>query len=438
MSHYKAPKSSAAMETEESLIGVLKAAFDNANYQLEAARRNQRWIQQALKMTDEMVGGDDDLDILRWYVLPRECALLLTEGAVEFPDTFSKNIKGGIRPEGFFKVADYQFHKSLSTIEDSAKLAEEVSSVNDIIMEEDNYDISGILHFRDGEHQGEAPFNDIVDGYDDGELSSGCLIYLAQCDKWLAIETLMKTMRKKGGDEKYQEMERMDVDETIIKASKPPPVSTKATSREKKKPSRDSSSWGKTTAESAPIPKASIALTAASLADEKAPMADNAGEEPSQKPVKRKKFKHIKPTTKLMRYCTQAVFQWDMIKEGDRLLLGLSGGKDSLTLLHVLLELQRKLPTKFEVEVCTIDPMTPSFDPSPLIPYVESLGLKYHYVVSISNSSLNAESFKIYQRKLALLFSLTTVLYLARQYCREGKFKWNGRSGCYFTLFILR
>jgi tRNA(Ile)-lysidine synthase TilS/MesJ len=35
---------------------------------------------------------------------------------------------------------------------------------------------------------------------------------------------------------------------------------------------------------------------------------------------------------------------------------------------------------KFELEVCTVDPMTPSFDPSPLIPYVESLGLKYHYL----------------------------------------------------------
>jgi len=69
-----------------------------------------------------------------------------------------------------------------------------------------------------------------------------------------------------------------------------------------------------------------------------------------------------------------------MLKDGDRLLLGLSGGKDSLSLLHCLMEIQRKLPIKFEIEVCTIDPMTPSFDPSPLIPYVESLGLKYHYI----------------------------------------------------------
>lgn len=51
-----------------------------------------------------------------------------------------------------------------------------------------------------------------------------------------------------------------------------------------------------------------------------------------------------------------------------------------MSLLHILLEFKRKLPINFDIEVCTIDPMTPSFDPSPLIPYVESLGLKYHYI----------------------------------------------------------
>ena len=72
--------------------------------------------------------------------------------------------------------------------------------------------------------------------------------------------------------------------------------------------------------------------------------------------------------------------QWKMISEGDRLLLGLSGGKDSLTLLHCLLDVQKRAPVNFEVACCTIDPMTPSFDPSPLIPYVEGLGVKYHYI----------------------------------------------------------
>ena len=62
------------------------------------------------------------------------------------------------------------------------------------------------------------------------------------------------------------------------------------------------------------------------------------------------------------------MIQWDMLEDGDRLLLGLSGGKDSMSLLHVLLKFQKKLPIKFEIEVCTIDPMTPSFDPLILLP----------------------------------------------------------------------
>jgi tRNA(Ile)-lysidine synthase TilS/MesJ len=51
-----------------------------------------------------------------------------------------------------------------------------------------------------------------------------------------------------------------------------------------------------------------------------------------------------------------------------------------MSLLHILLEFQKKLPIRFDIEVCTIDPMTPSFDPSALVPYVESLGLKHHYI----------------------------------------------------------
>ena len=69
-----------------------------------------------------------------------------------------------------------------------------------------------------------------------------------------------------------------------------------------------------------------------------------------------------------------------MIRAGDRILLGLSGGKDSLSLLHVLKHFQRRAPLEFDLASMTVDPMAGDFDPSPMIPYLEELGVEYHYV----------------------------------------------------------
>jgi selenocysteine lyase/cysteine desulfurase/tRNA(Ile)-lysidine synthase TilS/MesJ len=86
------------------------------------------------------------------------------------------------------------------------------------------------------------------------------------------------------------------------------------------------------------------------------------------------------PPKKLMHQVTKAVAEWKMISPGDRVLLGLSGGKDSLAMLHLLKALQMRYPPgTFELACCTIDPGTEAFNPRPLIPYVESLGIRYHY-----------------------------------------------------------
>lgn len=140
---------------------------------------------------------------------------------------------------------------------------------------------------------------------------------------------------------------------------------------EKKKPSRGSESWGK-----GHFLQPKPCFAAGNVSSAKPNEVGEAG--PSKRA--KQKHRHVRPPPKMMRHITQAVMQWNMLEEGDRLLLGLSGGKDSLSLLHGLLEAKRKMPINFEIEVCTIDPMTPSFDPSPLIPYVNSLGLKYHYI----------------------------------------------------------
>lgn len=265
-------------------------------------------------------------------------------------------------------------------------------------------------HFRDGEeHAGEATFDDIFDGFNDGELSESCVVYVADEDRWVSIEQFFNN-RKRAKSNDELEGNNMDVDvveskdsSTLSKSNNEEvqsmdvgdvpsngQVSTKDknsnrpvdTSREKKKPSRDSTAWGKSTSITY-TPKSSLSVSQGASNKSTAEAVKKEQERnpgKMEKTNKRKKSNHIKPPPKLMKYVTQCIMQFEMIQEGDRLLLGLSGGKDSLTLLHILLELKRKLKTNFEIEVCTIDPMTPSFDPSPLIPYVESLGLKYHFV----------------------------------------------------------
>lgn len=88
----------------------------------------------------------------------------------------------------------------------------------------------------------------------------------------------------------------------------------------------------------------------------------------------------IKPSRTLASLAGRAIADFSMIRDGDRILLGLSGGKDSLSLLHILYYLQQRAPVKFDLAAMTVDPMAGDFDPSPMIPYLEELGVEYHYV----------------------------------------------------------
>ncbi len=94
---------------------------------------------------------------------------------------------------------------------------------------------------------------------------------------------------------------------------------------------------------------------------------------------RRKSHRCAIPDKKLLRPVGTAIADFDMIRAGDRVLLGLSGGKDSLSLLHILLHLQAVAPIDFDVAAITVDPMSDSFDPSPLKDYVRTLGIPYFY-----------------------------------------------------------
>ena len=114
--------------------------------------------------------------------------------------------------------------------------------------------------------------------------------------------------------------------------------------------------------------------------------------------TKPNKNKFFKPSPKLLRHVNAAVCDFDMIEPGDRILLGLSGGKDSLAMLHIMLTLQSRCPpeNRFTLACATVDPGTEAFNPRPLIPYVESLGVEYHYldenIMAMANEHMTGDS----------------------------------------------
>lgn len=102
----------------------------------------------------------------------------------------------------------------------------------------------------------------------------------------------------------------------------------------------------------------------------------------------------------LLRLAGQAIEDYRMIRAGDRLLLGLSGGKDSLALLQVLRTLQVKSPVKFELACATVDPCIDGYDPFYLTAYVEGLGIPYFYrrqaIVARALKTMRGDSFCAY------------------------------------------
>lgn len=430
--------------------GLLQAALDNADAVLEAARADPTHVSKAFAMSDANgILGGDEMEDLRWYVYPRECAALLRAGTVGlFPESDTGDVLGALRPRGFFPPAKeeagvtaakapsveppssaeqpHDGAKPAAAVDDTVSVSEAVGSSSPSAKQPHDGATATFL-FRDGEHHsGEAPLEDVEAGYHDGELGDCCEVFSPKTDAWVPIERFLASCRKKAKKEdsapfppsdnaEMQDEEKKEATpekgtggvvgarpRSAVAAPAPEIVAVSAVGEagksERKKPSRGSSAWGQSC-----VPRPAVQVSSATAQvdaalrsrdegeDEKVPeedasatMSADAAAKARPSPsaasltVVRKKGR-IKPPPKMMRLITQAMIQWQMVEEGDRLLLGLSGGKDSLSLLHILLEFQRKLPINFDIEVCTVDPMTPSFDPSPLIPYVESLGLKYHY-----------------------------------------------------------
>ncbi len=82
----------------------------------------------------------------------------------------------------------------------------------------------------------------------------------------------------------------------------------------------------------------------------------------------------------LMSYTRRAIDDYNMIQDGDRIAIGISGGKDSLTLLYALHGLQRFYPKKFDLEAITVDLGHPGFDVSDIHSLCETMKVPYTVV----------------------------------------------------------
>lgn len=83
---------------------------------------------------------------------------------------------------------------------------------------------------------------------------------------------------------------------------------------------------------------------------------------------------------KLLSYTRKAVDDYQMINEGDKIAIGISGGKDSLTLLYALKGLQRFYPNKFELEAITVGLGFDDFDTTGIKNLCEKLEVNYSVI----------------------------------------------------------
>ena len=101
---------------------------------------------------------------------------------------------------------------------------------------------------------------------------------------------------------------------------------------------------------------------------------------PDHKQLEKQRLEANKLEKRLCRLAGQAIADFNMIEAGDRVMVCLSGGKDSYGLLDVLLKLRARAPITFDIVAVNLDQKHPGYPAQVLPDYLKSLGIEYRIV----------------------------------------------------------